>query len=219
MSDGKPRDLQSQKYVTINTPPSLIEALSSRDLTEFEKGFERFCELYHQRIRTWCGGWTSNEHEADDAAQELLVSLHGKLKKYRMVEGKRFRNWLSKVSKHSVRDFQRKQSRNNRSHFSFNEDMDSMAEDFVSELLIDYERRDLLNTAISQAGEKINPKDKKVLEGYLQDISTRSIAGELDTSMNAINQSMHRVRQACKGVIEELLTKKGLEENDLFFNS
>lgn len=28
MSDSKHRDLQSQKYVTINTPPSLIEALS-----------------------------------------------------------------------------------------------------------------------------------------------------------------------------------------------
>lgn len=200
---------------TVDTSHSMIDALSSGDEAEFDEGFRRFCINYHLVIRKWCQRWFDHAHEADDAAQELLVKLRRKLKKYQPDPEFRFRNWLSRVSKRLAVDVIRKQSREKTLRFDPEKESPRQLE-YIAELFLDFERRDFLRRALKQASTQIAIKDRQILEMYLQESPTGEIAECLSISPNAVHQAMYRVRQSIKGELEQYLVKSGLEIADLF---
>ncbi|WP_339748110.1 sigma-70 family RNA polymerase sigma factor [uncultured Rubinisphaera sp.] len=201
---------------TQDTSHSMIEALSSGNQTEFEDGYRRFCSLYHGVIRRWCQRWFKDENEADDAAQDLLISLHRRLKKYKPEKGIRFRNWLSKVSKNLSRDVIRKRNKDRVRFVSTSESDESIVSDYMGELFIEFERKELLKKALVGTQGRISEKDQRVLQLYLDDHSTSEIADEVDSNPNSVHQAMFRVRKEFGQEINMILKRRGLEEADLF---
>jgi len=201
---------------TQDTSHSMIEALSSRNDDAFEKGFQRFCLLYHKVIRRWCQQWFQDENEADDAAHDLLVKLHDILKKYKRQDGYRFRNWLSKVSKNIAEDIRRKKIRKRSKEISVADENVFTDSEYVGELLIDFERRDLLREALLKTVDSIGEKDRQILSEYLDETPTDIMAVNVGSTRNALYQAMHRIKQALKEELQILLSKRGLEEQDLF---
>ena len=198
---------------TQDTSHSLIEALASGANEEFEAGFRRFCSLYHQVIRRWCQRWFEEVNDADDAAQEILLKLHGKLKGYARKEGIRFRNWLSRVSKNIAIDVIRKKKKYVRD-VSTDVAAELEVTDYVGELLIDFERRELIKKVLSNIDENISEKDRMVLKGYLNETPVGQMAVEFNSSENAIYQSMFRIKRSLK----ELISQQGFEEADFFLS-
>lgn len=201
---------------TQDTCDSMIDALTSGNSEEFEKGYRRFCILYHENIRRWCQRWFESEQDADDTAHDLLVALHRKLKKYQPLKGVPFRNWLSKVSKHMSMDVIRKRTRDRKRYVNISIDDQLGETDFMGELFIDFERRDLISKALTTAQGRISDRKQHVLKNYLEDIPTVETAVELSSTQNNIHQTMFQIRKELKQEITSILSKRGLVEADLF---
>ncbi len=198
---------------TQDTSHSLIDALASGTKEEFEAGFRRFCSLYHQVIRRWCQRWFDEVSDADDAAQEILLKLHGRLKKYSSEEGTRFRNWLSRVSKNIAIDVIRKKKKHSKD-VSTDVAAELEVTDYVGELLIDFERRELIKKVLSSVNDNIAEKDRMILKGYLNDVPVGQMAEEFNSTENAIYQAMFRIKRSMK----ELISQQGFEEADFFLS-
>ncbi|MFT5528206.1 MAG: RNA polymerase sporulation-specific sigma factor [Pirellulaceae bacterium] len=195
----------------------MVEALVSGEEEAFEKGFEQFCIAYHRPIRRWCRRWFPRDSDADDAAQELLLGLRKKLQKYKPQRDTRFRNWLSRVSSNAAKDFRRKMARR---HAEFSDDqVANLPADgqFVFDLMIDFERRTVVQEVLLDAGDQLNAKDRELLEAFLQELPTGDIAERMGIKINAVHQAMFRVREKLKSVVtKELSLRPGLELEDLF---
>lgn len=198
---------------TSDTPFSMVDALTSGEEERFEDGFRKFCILYHQHIRRWCQRWFDQPADADDAAQELLVKLRDKLKQYTPQAKTRFRNWLSIVSKNAAMDIHRR-SRKVAQH---NDSIAASDQDFVYHILLDFERRNLIEEIVKKSGNHLPDRDREIFEAYLQSERATETAERMDVSLNAVHQAMHRIRQRVKGaVLDELNNRSNLELEDLF---
>lgn len=201
---------------TQDTSHSMIDALTSGDSKEFEEGYKRFCILYHENIRRWCRNWFENEEDADDAAHDLLVALHRQLKKYQPQKDTRFRNWLSKVSKNMSVDVMRKKTKNKKRFANIAKNGQVEVADFMGELFLDFERRELITKALNEARGRISEREQKVLENYLKDLPAVIIAEEFELTPNTIHQAWYRIKDKLKREITLILSRRGLEEADLF---
>jgi RNA polymerase sigma factor (sigma-70 family) len=204
--------------LTVDTSHSMVEAIASGENKEFEKGFRRFCVLYHLPIRKWCGRWFPRQSDADDAAQEILIRLREKLCKYKRQDGVRFRNWLSRVSKHAMLDLRRKAKRARSVQLTdeMPEPTDS-DEQFLFGLMIDYERKMLLSAILAQAGAALNDREREIMSGSLTQESNADLALRLGIEVNALHQAQARLRIKLKDSISNILQHRpGLELDDLF---
>lgn len=201
---------------TQDTSQSMINALAAGDEESFEEAYRIFCQNYHLVIRRWCGRWFHLAEDADDAAQELLVKLHKRLKRFRVKEEVRFRNWLSRTSKRLAIDLLRKQ-KHIPQEISEHETLPGVT-DFVENLLIDHERREFIRNALNKVGDLVGDRDRQVLELYLQEFKPQEIAETLGgpTTSNAVHQALYRVRQKLKQELQGTLCQFGLDEADLF---
>ena len=64
-----------------------------------------FVERYQPRIRAWCLNWGTQDSDADDIAQEVLVKLFAAFGKFRYDPARSFRAWLKTVTQHAWSDF------------------------------------------------------------------------------------------------------------------
>lgn len=218
MRQDNDSDPQPSSSLTVDTSHSMVEAIASGENEEFEKGFRRFCVLYHLPIRKWCSRWFSRQSDADDAAQEILIRLREKLGKYKQQDGVRFRNWLSKVSKHSMLDLRRKAKRA-RSVQLTDEIPEPSASDeqFLFGLVIDYERRMALSAILEQAGTTLNDREKEIMNASLSNESNADLANRLGIEKNALHQAQARLRSKLRESVSQILDQRpGLELDDLF---
>jgi len=209
-------DISIQRSRTTDTPFSMVDALTSGEEEKFEEGFRQFCTLYHQHIRRWCQKWFSQQADADDAAQELLVKLRDKLKQYTPQAKTRFRNWLSKVSKNAAISIHRKSKKREFQHEA-PEDFGPEDSDFVFRIFVDFERRNLVEGIVKKSRAHLTERDREVFDSYLQSEPATDTEERMKVSLNAVHQAMHRVRQRVKGaVLNEVNKQSNLELEDLF---
>ncbi len=64
-----------------------------------------FIEKYQSRIRRWCLTWGSQDSDAEDVTQEVLVKLFAALRKFQYDPNRSFRAWLKTVAQHAWSDF------------------------------------------------------------------------------------------------------------------
>ena len=69
------------------------------------QAWDLFIDRYQPRIRTWCLSWGSQDSDADDVAQEVLVKLFAALGKFQYDPSRSFRAWLKTVTQHAWSDF------------------------------------------------------------------------------------------------------------------
>ena len=215
-NESQPQDATNS--LTVDTSHSMVEAIASGEDEGFEKGFRRFCMLYHLPIRRWCGQWFSQQSDADDAAQEILIRLREKLCKYQHREGVRFRNWLSKVSKRAMLDLRRKAKHARRVQCTDEiPEPTNSDEQFLFGLVIDFERRMALSAILEQAGATLNDREQEIMNAGLTQESNVDLADRLGIEINALHQAQARLRIKLKESISQILAQRpGIELDDLF---
>lgn len=74
-----------------------------------EEALTRVLEWCRRRIYRWALGITSDADDADDVTQEVLITLHWKLRSFR--EESRFTTWLYRVTKNAALGLMRRRQR------------------------------------------------------------------------------------------------------------
>jgi RNA polymerase sigma factor (sigma-70 family) len=78
-----------------------------------EKSWEEFVFYYRHFIYIIARRLNIRHHDAEEITQAVLLKLWNKLPEFDYDKTSRFRSWLYLVTKNTVRDFCRKQTRNN----------------------------------------------------------------------------------------------------------
>lgn len=73
-----------------------------------EQSWEEFLRIYRPYIYTIIRNMNISEYDADDIVQQIMLKVWKNISKIEADPGKRFRSWLSTVTKNCVTDFIRK---------------------------------------------------------------------------------------------------------------
>lgn len=204
---------------SVDTSVSMIEAVLSGSEERLHEAYVKFCKRYFGTVRHWCTlHFRDNRDLADEAASELMLKVYRKLRMYSPQKGKTFRVWLRVVTDNECKDLRRR-AQNYRKRFRAldgNADTLEAADNFIFELLIDSERRLLIQKLLIQAREKIPPREKSILDGYLAEKKPREIAALNEITVGAVRVAMFRLRDRLADLINQLLLEHpGLDVEDL----
>ncbi len=204
---------------SIVTSLSMIEAARSGSAERLHEAYVEFCTRYFATVRHWCMLHFRDNHDlADEAASELMVKVYRKLSMYSPQANKTFRAWLRVVTDNECKDLRRR-AQNYRKRFrSLDGNVDTIenSDNVILDLLIDSERRLLIQKLLVQAREKIPPREKLILDGYLAEKKPREIAALNDVTVGAVRVAMFRLRDRLAYLINQLLLEHpGLEIDDL----
>lgn len=204
---------------TADTSASMIEAALSGSEQRLHEAYVKFCQRYFATVRRWCSRhFPESPDSADEAASELMLNIYEKLRKYKPQKGKSFRSWLSVVTRNECFDLRRKAKQRQQRVTEIDGDADVAAKEdnLIFELLVDSERRNLIQDLLAKASDRIPERDRAILEGYLAERSPQEIADLNATTLGAVYTAMSRIRVRLADIITQLLREHpGVEIEDL----
>ena len=207
------------EHSSIDTSVSMIEAALSGSEERLHEAYVKFCNRYFGIVRHWCGlHFFDNRELADEAASELMLNVYRKLKMYSPQENKKFRAWLRVVTDNECKDLRRRAQNYQKRFHSLVGTMDikEAPDNAIFELLIDSERRLLIQKLLIRASERISPREKSILDGYLAEKKPTEIAAINGITVGAVRVAMSRLRDRLADLINQLLLEHpGLEVDDL----
>lgn len=177
--------------------------LDERLVKEMKAGsheaFEKIVELYQRKIYALSFNMTRNQMDAQDVAQEVLISIYKKIDTF---QGKSaFSSWVYRITLNAT--YMKLRSKKKEQHVSFDdmlpsfngsgyqtEKMTDWSENTES-LLFSNETRDIIQKAVDQLPEK----EKVVF--ILRDVeglSTEKVSEILDLTIAAVKSRLHRAR-------------------------
>lgn len=177
-----------------------------------QASWQEFYQLYHPLLLRFVKArGISNDNDADDIVQELLISLVRRLRDldFDKQRGK-FRTYLWQSAHNGIIDWIRK----NRRHQNLQSlDCDSRVEELKQQSqedpgqeFVDDLRRQILATALPRLRAEVKPEvwDRFDLH-YLQGLSAKSVGERLGCSEGAVFTSVHRLRERLKDICAEYL--------------
>jgi RNA polymerase sigma-70 factor (ECF subfamily) len=89
---------------TLRTSASLLGRLQQAPADQ--EAWGKFVERYGPRVHAWCRCWRLQEADAQDVAQDVLLTLARKMHSFRYDPAKgSFRGWLKTLTRHAWDDF------------------------------------------------------------------------------------------------------------------
>lgn len=172
-----------------------------------DQSWEEFLRVYRRYIYAIIRSMNINEHDAEDVIQQVMINLWNSLPKMDCSKIKRFRSWLSTVTKNAVTDFIRKRAREaDRLEKAKRDDtlvylktikvpeIDSIAER-------EWEIH-LTNMALENIEPLFSGKAVEVFKLSLTGMSVEDIAAELDLKENSVYRLKNRVKDR---LIQEII--------------
>ena len=186
-------------------------------LLQVQKGgnavaWEEFAQLYRPIIYRMARARGMQEADAQDLAQQVLVSVHGAIGRWEQRDANvRFRNWLSKIARNEIlKTLTRMRPDKGEGGSSIIQQLNSQtAEDFgLTQLLEEEYRRELYLQAAAVVQAEVNDQSWQVFQWTtLQNISIEEAAARLHKSVGSVyamrSRIMRRLRDAVRA-IEEL---------------
>jgi RNA polymerase sigma factor (sigma-70 family) len=157
-----------------------------------------FVERYQPRIRRWCLAWGSQDSDADDVAQEVLVKLFAALRKFRYDPARSFRAWLKTVTQHAWSDFiaaRRKDPGHNAGSIALVADSAEARSDLERQIEDAFDR-ELLEVAMHRIKNRVKPATWDAF--HLTAIEGRpgaEVAGQLGMAVAHVFVAKHRVQK------------------------
>lgn len=168
---------------------ALAERAGNGDRDAFRQLLERHYDIaYRVAVR-----FTGNLEDAEDIAQDVCMSLAGRLRSFR---GKsRFSTWLYHVVVNACRDHYRKQksARTLLDNYAVFREMDA------ADQAHDAERQDWLNRAMAALEPKLRETAVLVLS---EDLTHADAAHALGCAESTVSWRMHEVRKKLKALLE-----------------
>ena len=192
-----------------NTRATLIQRVQNQ---QDEQSWAEFVEVYRRYIYAIIRSMNISEHDTEDILQQVLINLWNSLPKMDCQKIKRFRSWLSTVTKNCVTDFIRKRTREaNRLEKAAKDntliylktirlpEIDSIAER-------EWEIH-LTNLALNNIEPLFSGKAVAAFRLTLQGRSVEEIATELDLKENSVYRLKNRVKERLIQEIVHLRTE------------
>jgi RNA polymerase sigma factor (sigma-70 family) len=162
------------------------------------KAWAVFVERYRPRIRRWCLAWGSQDSDADDVAQEVLVKLFAALRKFRYDPARSFRAWLKTVTQHAWSDFiaaRRKDPGHNAASVSLIADSAEAQSDLERQLEEAFDR-ELLDVAMHRIKARVKPATWDAFQlTAIEGLSGVEAAQKLGMPVANVFVAKHRVQK------------------------
>ena len=160
--------------------------------------WSEFVERYRPMIRAWCLKWGSQNSDADDVAQEVLVRLLKAMSKFQYDPARSFRAWLKAVTHNARNDFVT--SRRSRS-VETTDGLDSIVDsnDALADLeekIEDAFHREVLALAMLRIEHRVKPTTWQAFRmTALENRRGAEVAEELGMAIALVFVARHRVQK------------------------
>lgn len=202
------------------TDPQLIEAVKHFILREASRqgvmaanveACRRFEHMYSRIIRRFCDRRRFSEEDAEDLVQRVWLQVWKYLPRFRHTgEKRKFRNWLSIITRHVVASKRREIKRRRRfQQPKSNGSLDRIvgeAPDILEELVLELERelaREILDAMQRDVSERVRYFAELLRLYYLESQTTAALANRFDKSEDNIRQDLVRARKTYQKRIAE----------------
>lgn len=194
-----------------NTRRTLICRIQDRD---DDKAWEEFFQIYRRYIYAIIRNMNISEADADDLVQTVLIKLMDNCSKKDLGEIRRFRSWLSTMTRNCVIDFIRKRSAEvERFGIAVKEDAMAYLKDIRLPDIEQIAEREwgvhLANMALENIKPLFSGKAIKVFQLNLDGMEISKIAQKMNLKENSVYRLRNRVKARLITEIEEL--RKDLE--------
>jgi RNA polymerase sigma factor (sigma-70 family) len=180
-----------------NTRATLIQRVQNQ---QDDESWEEFIRVYRRYIYAIIRSMNISEHDTEDILQQVLINLWNGLPKMDYQKIKRFRSWLSTVTKNCVTDFIRKRTREaNRLEKAGKDDTLSYLKTIRLPEIDSIAEREWEIHLTNLALENIEPLfSGKAVDAFRLSLAGRSvedIAAELDLKENSVYRLKNRVKE------------------------
>ena len=160
--------------------------------------WSEFVERYRPMIRAWCLKWGSQNSDADDVAQEVLVRLLKAMSKFEYDPTRSFRAWLKAITHNARNDFVT--SRRSRSVETTNaldsivDSNDALAD--LEEKMEDAFNHELIALAMRRIEKRVKPTTWQAFRmTALENRPGAEVAEELGMAIALVFVARHRVQK------------------------
>jgi RNA polymerase sigma-70 factor (ECF subfamily) len=172
-----------------------------------DESWEEFVRVYRRYIYAIIRSMNISEHDTEDILQQVLINLWNSLPKMDYDKIKRFRSWLSTVTKNCVTDFIRKRTRdaNRLKKAGKDETLVYLKSIRLPEIDAIAEREweiHLTNLALENIESLFSGKAVAAFRLTLKGRSVEEIAKELDLKENSVYRLKNRVKDR---LIQEIM--------------
>ncbi|HEY5654118.1 MAG TPA: RNA polymerase sigma factor [Pontiella sp.] len=179
------------------TRATLIERVQNQ---QDEKSWEEFVHIYRRYIYAIIRSMNISEHDAEDILQQVLLKLWNSLPEMNCGKIKRFRSWLSTITKNCVTDFIRKRTRDaNRLEKAGKDETLSYLKAIRLPEINDIAEREwefhLTNLALENIEPLFSGKAVDAFRLTLQGKSIEEVAKELNLKENSVYRLKNRVKE------------------------
>jgi len=160
--------------------------------------WSEFVQQYRPMIRAWCLKWGSQNSDADDVAQDVLVRLLKAMSKFQYDPARSFRAWLKAVTHNAWNDFvssRRPNSAETTDCFdSIVDSSDALAD--LEERMEDAFNRELLDLAMRRIEQRVKPTTWQAFRlTALENRPGAEVAEELGLAIALVFVARHRVQK------------------------
>ncbi len=179
------------------TRATLIQRVQNQ---QDEQSWNEFVLVYRRYIYAIIRSMNISEHDSEDILQQVLINLWNSLPKMDCKKIKRFRSWLSTVTKNCVTDFIRKRTREaNRLEKAGKDDTLTYLKAIRLPEIDNIAEREweihLTNLALENIEPLFSGKAVEAFRLTLQGKSVEEIAAELDLKENSVYRLKNRVKE------------------------
>jgi RNA polymerase sigma-70 factor (ECF subfamily) len=187
-----------------NTRETLIRRVQNQ---QDDQSWEEFVQVYRRYIYAIIRSMNISEHDTEDILQQVLINLWNSLPKMDYQKIKRFRSWLSTVTKNCVTDFIRKRTREaNRLEKAAKDDTLTYLKTIRLPEIDSIAEREweihLTNMALDNIEPLFSGKAVEAFRLTLQGKGVNEIARELDLKENSVYRLKNRVKER---LIQEIM--------------
>jgi RNA polymerase sigma-70 factor (ECF subfamily) len=191
---------------TSGTRVSLL--LRLRQSPEDQAAWAEFVERYGRQIHAWCRRWGTQEADAQDVTQTVLLQLATKLRVFTYDPARRFRGWLKTLTQHAWTDFLRARRPKPAGGDSRIEQALETAEarDDLTQRLQDAFDQELLELATARVRERV---EERTWEAYrltaVEGLPGAEVAARLGMQVGTVfkaKSKVHRMLQEIVGQME-----------------
>lgn len=188
------------------TRKTLIQRMQE---TQDEQSWEEFLGIYQPYVHTIIRNMNISEDDARDIAQQVMVKVWKNIEGIEVETNKRFRSWISTVTKNCAMDFIRKRSLDAKR-------LDKAQQDETLTYLSTIRLPDIeeiaerewgvyiFNMALERVGKAVSKKAIQVFTLSMQGMSAEQIAEKMDMKKNSVYRSRNRVKERLAQQIDEL---------------
>ena len=181
--------------------------LRLRQSPEDQAAWAEFVERYGRQIHAWCRRWGTQEADAQDVTQNVLLQLASKLRVFTYDPSKRFRGWLKTLTQHAWSDFLRAR----RPEVTGGESgtqyaLESVeARDDLSRRLQETFDQELLELATARVRERV---EERTWEAYrltaVEGLSGAEAAAQLGMQVGTVFKAKSKVHKMLQEIVGQL---------------